>query len=165
MIADTHLTFEELSTLLAQIEACLNSRPLCPINNDPSNLLTPGHFLIGEALISQPTEIDLNPDLKTTTNWHLFDRKRHEFWKNWSTEYLTRLQQHPKWMRNMNNFKIGDLVLIKEDNSPPTRWARAYYRHPPRDGQLSEDCDPTGQGSENDEKAHSKAMSLTSLAH
>jgi len=32
-------TFEELSTLLAKIEACQNSRPLSPMSEDPTDLL------------------------------------------------------------------------------------------------------------------------------
>ena len=45
-------TYEELCTLLADIEACLNSRPLCALSDDPFNptYLSPGHFLIGEPL-------------------------------------------------------------------------------------------------------------------
>lgn len=52
----TPLTYEELYTLLVQIEACLNSRPLCPMSNDGTDLqvLTPGHFLIGAPLTSLP---------------------------------------------------------------------------------------------------------------
>ncbi|XP_050555461.1 uncharacterized protein LOC126911595 [Spodoptera frugiperda] len=56
-ILTNHLTFEEMSTLLCQIEACLNSRPLSPIDNDDTDSitpLTPGHFLIGEAPITVP---------------------------------------------------------------------------------------------------------------
>ncbi|KAH8261988.1 hypothetical protein KR038_006564, partial [Drosophila bunnanda] len=47
-------TFEELSTLLLRIEACLNSRPIAPMSEDPSNLLalTPGHFLVGVPLLA-----------------------------------------------------------------------------------------------------------------
>ncbi|XP_025265819.1 uncharacterized protein LOC112638395 [Camponotus floridanus] len=49
VIGETTLIFEEMSTLLAQIEACLNSRPLQALTDDPDDLsaLTPGHFLIG----------------------------------------------------------------------------------------------------------------------
>ncbi|XP_011884101.1 PREDICTED: uncharacterized protein LOC105571245 [Vollenhovia emeryi] len=47
------LTYEEYSTILAQIEAVLNSRPLTPLSSDPSDLsvLTPAHLLIGSSLL------------------------------------------------------------------------------------------------------------------
>ena len=56
VIGEQHLTFEEMSTLLHQIEACLNSRPLQAMSDDPGdlNVLTSGHFLIGDALLSLP---------------------------------------------------------------------------------------------------------------
>jgi hypothetical protein len=52
-------TYKELCTLLAEIEACLNFRPLCALSNDPhiSTYLSPGHFLIGEPL-AQLSSVD-----------------------------------------------------------------------------------------------------------
>jgi len=53
-------TLSELQTLLCQIEASLNSRPLMPLSIDPNDLepLTPAHFLIGGP-ITLPTEPNL----------------------------------------------------------------------------------------------------------
>ncbi|XP_041787866.1 uncharacterized protein LOC121603241 [Anopheles merus] len=53
-VGNAILTSDELNTLLIQIEGCLNSRPLTPLSNDPSDLevLTPGHFLIHRPIVS-----------------------------------------------------------------------------------------------------------------
>ncbi|XP_011169944.1 uncharacterized protein LOC105202948 [Solenopsis invicta] len=47
IIETTPLSYEELYTILVQIEACLNSRPLCPISDGGTDLavLTSGHFI------------------------------------------------------------------------------------------------------------------------
>ncbi|KAH0945784.1 hypothetical protein HN011_010972 [Eciton burchellii] len=53
------LSKDEFATILCQIEACLNSRPIAALNDDPGDLsaLTPGHFLIGRSLLSVPTGV------------------------------------------------------------------------------------------------------------
>jgi len=108
------LTFEELTTVLAQIEACLNSRPLCPLSADPSDLLplTPGHFLIGEPITSIPdadlTEIRFN----LLSRWQVIQRITQDFWRRWSLEYLSSKQGRVKWSQIKENLKVNDLVMI-----------------------------------------------------
>ncbi|XP_011163880.1 uncharacterized protein LOC105198743 [Solenopsis invicta] len=56
VLGDSTLTFEEMSTLLAQVKACLNSRPLQALSDDPEDLsvLIPGHFLVRGPLTALP---------------------------------------------------------------------------------------------------------------
>lgn len=48
------LNFEELTTMLTEVEAVLNSRPLSYVHNDVSDPqpLKPSHFLVGKTLTS-----------------------------------------------------------------------------------------------------------------
>lgn len=137
-IGDSTLTFEELSTLLCQIEATLNSRPLCALSSDANDTatLTPGHFLIGSALQAPPETNFLDVNANRLSRWQLIQKMHQNFWKRWSTEYLNRLQERPKWLKKINEPEINDLVLLKEENLPPARWAsgRIVRKHPGQDG-------------------------------
>ncbi|XP_063979913.1 uncharacterized protein LOC135163937 [Diachasmimorpha longicaudata] len=93
-IGEDLLTFEELTTLLAQVEAVLNSRPLEPLTDDPDDCsaLTPGHFLIGQAPTTLPEPSLENLNISRLSRWQLIQRKLQGFWKRWCTGYLQRLQ-------------------------------------------------------------------------
>ncbi|GAB0093955.1 hypothetical protein DMENIID0001_091490 [Sergentomyia squamirostris] len=134
----TKLTYEELATLLSQIEACLNSRPLTPLSNDPRDVdaLTPGHFLIGRALTGPP-ETDAS-ELSPTNRWKLITKLHQQIWTKWAREYLTTLQQRTKWKDSKDSPSVGQLVLLKEDNMAPLRWplARLLALHPGPDGHV-----------------------------
>lgn len=57
------LSYEELCTVLTQIECLLNSRPLTVLSSDPAEptALTPSHFLHTAPLFSLPA-IEVNSD-------------------------------------------------------------------------------------------------------
>ncbi|XP_047999655.1 uncharacterized protein LOC125236773 [Leguminivora glycinivorella] len=48
--------------------------------------------------------------------------KNHDFWRRWSQEYLNQFLQRHKWTQQTPEPKIGDVVLVKEPDLPPTRW-------------------------------------------
>jgi len=79
-VGQQQLTGEELTTLLTQIEATLNSRPLCPLSNDPNDLeaLTPSHFLTLEPSTSLPDPDLASVPLSKLQRWRLVtDLHRH----------------------------------------------------------------------------------------
>ncbi|XP_067142348.1 uncharacterized protein [Centruroides vittatus] len=131
------LTYEEMETLLCQIEACLNSRPLTALSSDPNDLtvLTPGHFIIGDSLSAIPEPDLTSINSNRLSRWQLGQQMLQHFWRRWKREYLVRLQQRPKWAAKRENIKIGELVLLKEDDLPPTKWkmARVCELHPGED--------------------------------
>jgi Family of unknown function (DUF5641)/Integrase zinc binding domain len=140
VLQNSRLTIEEMMTLLAQIEACPNSRPLTEMSNDPSDLavLTPGHFLIGAPLNAIPERDFTTSGINQLTRWQLVTKMLQHFWRRWSGEYLSRLQQRPKWIGEKRDFQIGDIVLLKEDNQPPMKWnlGRIIETHPGADNRV-----------------------------
>ncbi|GBM00391.1 hypothetical protein AVEN_179206-1 [Araneus ventricosus] len=101
VIGNTNLTFEELSTLLTQIEAVLNSRPLIKLDdNDVASLtvLTPSHFLIGDAMTSPP-EILEEAKLSLKDLWDIVQKMKLIFLKRWHMDYLISLQSRDKWKK------------------------------------------------------------------
>ena len=131
-------TFEELTTLLSQVKASLNSRPLAALSNDPDDLnyLTPGHFLVGGPLLVIPEPSLISLQEYRLARWQLVQRVSEHFWKRWMVEYLLELQKRFKWEKTKNNIKTGDLVLIRDDKLPKATWnlGRVLTCHPGKDG-------------------------------
>lgn len=94
VIGGKHFSYEHFLTFLTKVEAVLNSRPIYVPTDEISNdlVITPGHFLIGEAPV-------LPPPISSpkVTNYSL-QRVREEqrknfihFWKSWRSDYLSSL--------------------------------------------------------------------------
>ncbi|XP_008180126.1 uncharacterized protein LOC103308479 [Acyrthosiphon pisum] len=127
-------THEELETLFCQIEAIMNSRPLCAMSMDSSDYsaLTPGHFLIGEALLAVPSLDYVNTPCNRLNRWKLLQQQQQQFWRQWSSDYLHTLQQRLKWRTPRCNLQVDDLVAVKDDHTSPLQWplARVIALHP-----------------------------------
>uniref|UniRef100_A0A0A9YNG0 Pol polyprotein n=1 Tax=Lygus hesperus TaxID=30085 RepID=A0A0A9YNG0_LYGHE len=118
------LTYEELSTFLARIEAVLNSRPLCPLISDSTapGVLTPGHFLVGSPLVS-PAEYNLlGVPGNHLDRWQTIQQASQEFWKIWHSEYLHTLIQRRKWNAPQRELVVGEPVLLYGVQSRPLDW-------------------------------------------
>lgn len=44
------------------------------------------------------------------------------FWKSWEVEYLSTSQERKKWRREKENLKVGQLVLLKDENLLPAQY-------------------------------------------
>ena len=138
-IGDTRLTFEEFYTVLCQVEAVLNSRPIA-LNQSDSELdpLTPGHFLVGGPLVTVPERPLINTNANHLQRWKLVTRIQQDFWTRWQNEYLTTLQKRPKFQESLSNIQLDTIVLIKEDGLPPGKWVlgKIIDTHPGKDDKV-----------------------------
>ena len=123
--------------MLTQIESLLNSRALEPLSEDPEdvNALTPRHFLIGKAINFLPEPSLLKMNEYRLSRWQLIQRITQQFWQQWSTSYLQRLQSISQWHHPSHEIKVGCMVLLTDERSPPSIWrfARVTQLHPGTD--------------------------------
>ena len=128
ILGKAKLTYEELLTVIAEVEGILNSRPLCHIYDDHiEDVLTPSHLLFGRRLLTEPAgydhEINSNSEdickraryVKTILN---------HFWRRWSIEYLTELREHHVCHKSIpeKQIKKGDVVIVHQDKLPRSQW-------------------------------------------
>ena len=140
-VTDGHnLTIEEVTTLLAEIEAMLNARPICILSSDDIDYLTPflAHFLIGRTTTQLPTKDLTDIKLSKLSRRQIVKQMTQHIWRRWSLEYLTNLQQRSKWNKTEQNAEVGDIALIKENNLPPSKWllGKVIELYPGTDGNV-----------------------------
>ncbi|XP_018399903.1 PREDICTED: uncharacterized protein LOC108777488 [Cyphomyrmex costatus] len=137
VVGNSTFTYEEMSTLLAQIEAVMNSRPLGPLTEDPDNLnVLPGHFLMGCApLTVSELCLELIKAVRLS-RWQLIQKTFESFWSRWSQECLQRCYACYKWNRVTPSLQVGAIVLVIDERYPPTKWplGRIIAIHPGQNG-------------------------------
>lgn len=139
-IGQAYLSWEELQTVVLEAEAILNSRPICPLTDNPNDgeALTPGHLLIGTSLLCPPERHIEDNQIKYLTRYQRIAYFKQQFWELWKRDYLHQLQQKTKWVKPTANTIKDQLAFIHEDNTPPQLWllGRIIATYPAADGHV-----------------------------
>ena len=117
VLGDVLMVDEVFLTVIAEVEAMVNSRPLVygGSSDSPTDLsvITPNHFLHGRA------SSNVSPgEFNQRDSQFLAD----QFWCRWSKEYVPQLVKRSKWNVAHRNLRSGDLVLIVEKEAPRSQW-------------------------------------------
>ena len=129
------VNYDDLLTIITEVECRVNHRPLTYVDDSLDNLqpLTPSHLIYGRRLNSFPTVVDfdyqLDPDYINTKTLNnsvsKLNRILDEFHRKWKTDYLLSLREfHYKNSKiNDSNSKINvnDVVLVHDDG-PRCNW-------------------------------------------
>lgn len=142
-LINTHgrsLNDESLQTLMVEVEAVINSRPLTvdtisDVNSQipisPTNLLT----MKSKVVMPPPGNFE-KADVYSKRRWRRVQHITNEFWSRWRKEFLNNLQSRSKWNIKTRSFEIGDIVLIREEHQPRNHWpmARIINTEPDKHG-------------------------------
>ena len=128
------LTFEELNTVLIEIEAVLNSRPLTyTYENDVETPVTPSHLFYGDRVLDTEDHVELmsdNEEIEHLTRKQIVKQAKDKenviehFWKRWYKEYLINLRETDR-MRSQKKEKpvrVGEVVLVEEEGAKRNKW-------------------------------------------
>ncbi|XP_064486068.1 uncharacterized protein LOC135398613 [Ornithodoros turicata] len=127
-LAKALLRHDELVTVLTEVEAIINSRPLTSVCDSAEDLsvLTPSHFLIGRRLTAlpagtaTPTTSDSNTLIKS---YRYREQLLNSFWNRWRKDYVLQLRSNHVVKSGVGaTLKPGDLVLLVQERLPRHLW-------------------------------------------
>ena len=127
VLGRAHISLQMLQTIVVEVEALLNDRPLTYISQDPNDPepLTPSHLLAGRRITSLPYETQTideinNPSYDEHSRLSKDAKTQalllQHFTSRWKNEYLTSLREFHR-TSGSNDCKIatGDIVLVHDD--------------------------------------------------
>ena len=129
ILGNAKLTFDELLTVLIEIEGTLNSWPLTYEYNDvDGEVLTPSHLMFGRRIKSLPDErveeVNVN---ETSQRYRNLNLRLAHFWNRWRKEYLTSLREfhRTKVRKGLETIRVGDVVKVFDEGKKRAEWKTA----------------------------------------
>jgi hypothetical protein len=123
ILGKSRVNYEELLTCLCEVESIMNGRPLTFITEDQDDLipLTPSMFIqdvceIGTSDIEEASGEDLRRKFKS------IQKLKQELRERFRKEYLGLLIKKGKEDKKIQNFAVGDVVLVGADNQKRMMW-------------------------------------------
>ena len=110
---------------MTEVERILNDRPITslPSGQDELAALTPGMILSSSINDCASPDVFLKAE-GYRRSWRKTQYLADVFWDRWHKEYLRLLQPRAKWYGSLPNVKVGDLVLIKDENTKRGCWPK-----------------------------------------
>ncbi|XP_033110198.1 uncharacterized protein LOC117111400 [Anneissia japonica] len=139
-VKPSRLTHEVLVTLMAEVSAILNSRPLLPDSDDPELPinLSPNMLLTMKASQITAPEGPFNQNDLLRNQWRRVQHLSNMFWLKWRKHYLPLLQARRKWQTPMKDLQKDDVVLVRDSASSRCSWpfGRILHVEPSADGRV-----------------------------
>ena len=107
------------------MEGILNWRPLTSVSSSSNDFdyLSP-MSLLNSAITKSVLPGHMVKSESFKKSWKTSQLMAQEFWGRWQRIYLPTLIPRKKWNFPQENFKEGDLILLKEHNMVKNLWYR-----------------------------------------
>ena len=117
ILSRSTVIYEELVTIVTEIEGIINCRPLTYIYNDNTEVVIPSHLIYGRRLFSKPSNEKsdkFNVENLTRRMKYLYTLIQH-YWNRWKLKYLNELREYHRCGKEEDTrINIGDIVLVED---------------------------------------------------
>ena len=131
VLGGARLNYEELLTVLNDIECTINCQPITYMLTDENiEPLCPSQLITGRRILSLPNIADGECADEVVSQESLTKRMKYvnsvlqHYWRRWSREYVVNLREFHK-SKNPKNQRIvtpGEVVLVHDEKTPRQSW-------------------------------------------
>ena len=146
-IGRSNLTYEQLQTLIVEVESVINAHPLTYVQDDTDGIsytLSPSHLIYGRKIADRPNDSHFDIVSTHATLTKRYKIQRHlltQFTNQWRKDYLTGLRESHRNSCSSSKepqISIDDVVVLKDDSTKRTFWKLAVVKEliPGRDDKI-----------------------------